>query len=79
MRVGLCEKYHWTWEESGQVPLRELDNFSAGFEAAYQREKKVAERKAWNSLTPEQQDRRLTIIRRIENMELGIAEEPHGG
>ena len=58
------------------MPLRELGNLLDGFEAAYQREKKVAEQKAWDALTPETQARRLEIIRAIEKAEL---EGPHGG
>ena len=61
------------------MPLGELGNLLDGFEAAYQREKKVAEQKAWDALTPEKQARQLSIIRQLEAMELGDVGKPHGG
>jgi hypothetical protein len=58
-----------SWEEAGETPYADVGDLFAGYDEAYRLERKVAEQKAWDKLTPEQQQARLRVIRQIEGME----------
>ena len=79
MRIGICEKYHLSWEEAGETPIPEAWDLLAGYAETMQAERKEVEQRIFDGLTKEKQERYLTRIRLLEEQELGGTGKPHGG